>query len=188
MSFHDMNAHVTDVSISNLKAAQTVDGKNLFDYSFQHPLMVVFLRHFGCTFCREAMRELGKLRPEIEAHRDTHMVLVHMSPPAYAEKIMEKFGLQGVDHISDPDRKLYHEFGLKRGDFNQLFGLKMWIRGFQAGVLEGLWVGRERGDGFQMPGYFLLYKGKIIHQYIPADAADHPDFLALAQCDILVEE
>lgn len=163
---------------------ETVSGHNLLGLSYQSPLMLVFLRHFGCTFCREAMRELGQLRPQIEAHQDTRMVLVHMSPADYAEKMMKQFGLEGVEHISDPSCELYREFGLQKGNFKQLFGMKMWIRGFQAGVLEGLWVGRERGDGFQMPGYFMLSNGKIVSQYIPKDAADHPDFLDLASCPI----
>jgi peroxiredoxin len=179
-----MNKHVNPISLTQLEDTQTASGQNLLDLSHQHPLMVVFLRHFGCTFCREAMRELGKLRPQIEAHRDTRLVLVHMSPADYAEKMLGKYGLEGVEHISDPDCQLYRDFGLKKGTFKQLFGLKMWIRGFQVGVLEGLWVGRERGDGFQMPGYFLLSEGQVVHRYVPTDAADHPDFMSLAQCEL----
>lgn len=146
--------------------------------------MLVFLRHFGCTFCREAMRDLGRIRHQIEDEKGVKLVLIHMSPENFADKMMKKFGLEGVLQISDPDKKIYQEFQLKRGTLRQLFGPRMWIRGFQAGILEGLWVGRERGDGFQMPGYFVLYQGKVIESYIPKDAADHPDFLEMASCTL----
>ena len=107
-----------------------------------------------------------------------------MSPENFADKMMKKIGLEGVLQISDPDKKIYQEFQLKRGTLRQLFGPRMWIRGFQAGIMEGLWVGRERGDGFQMPGYFVIHQGKVIESYIPKDAADHPDFLEMASCAI----
>lgn len=179
-----MEVQTSTPPTSLLEKAKTHTKKSLWELSFQHPVMLVFLRHFGCTFCREALRELGKIREHIESYQQTRLVLVHMSPADYAEKMMAKFELGGVEHISDPSCELYEEFGLKKGTFKQLFAPKMWIRGFQVGVLEGLWVGRERGDGFQMPGYFLLSRGEIVHEYIPSDAADHPDFMKLAQCEL----
>ncbi|MEM7658819.1 MAG: SelL-related redox protein [Bacteroidota bacterium] len=176
-----MNADPLSPS-SALSQANTESGESLLTLSESHPLMVVFVRHFGCTFCREAMRDLGKLRSQLEEEMNLRLVLVHMSPVSYAEGQLEKYGLKGIHQISDRDQDLYRSMGLKRGTFSQLFGLKMWIEGFRAGIMEGLLVGRERGDGFQMPGYFVLKNGEIIEQYIPQDAADHPDWLALGSC------
>ena len=34
-------------------------GVTLLEMSQEAPVMVIFLRHFGCTFCREAMAECG---------------------------------------------------------------------------------------------------------------------------------
>ena len=170
------------LSDSLLWNTNTHQGGTLGELSQQQPTLLVFLRHFGCTFCREALRDLGKLKSEMEHKKGVHMVFVHMSPVEYAEKMLKKYGLGGSDHISDPTCELYKEMGLLKGSFKQLFGLRMWTRGFQVGILEGLGVGRQRGDGFQMPGYFVLDKGKIIESYIPEDAADHPDFLALTSC------
>lgn len=162
-----------------LKTAQTSKGKNLLTLSTDQPIMLVFLRHFGCTFCREVLRDLGKIKQEI-ADKGLQLVLVHMSPPEYAEQMLDTYKLAGTPHISNPDTQLYKEFGLRRGNLKQLFGWRMWVRGFQAGVLEGLGVGAEQGDGFMMPGYFLLHQGNIIGEYVPRDAADHPDYLKLA--------
>lgn len=162
-----------------LRNAQSSDGKDLLALSYEKPVMLVFLRHFGCTFCREVLRDLGKIREEIE-EKGIQLVLAHMSAPDYAEQMLEKFKLAGIPHISNPDKKLYEEFGLRQGSMKQLFGWRMWVRGFQAGVIEGLGIGTQQGDGFMMPGYFLLHQGTVIGEYIPKDAADHPDYLKLA--------
>ncbi len=166
---------------SPLHTVKTTEGHSLFDLSQNQKIYVVFVRHFGCTFCREVLSDLSKIQQSI-ADRSMQLVIVHMSNEAYGEKMLEKYGLHTAIQISDPHQRLYRYFGLQRGSFKQLFGMHMWIKGFYAGVLKGHWVGRLRGDGFQMPGYFILDHGRIIEQYIPKDAADHPDHLALAHC------
>jgi hypothetical protein len=35
------------------------------------------------------------------------------------------------------------------------------------------------GDGFQMPGVFLLYHSEIIRSYRHQSAADRPDYMAI---------
>ena len=167
--------HFADV----LRSAKSSDDSNLLALSYEKPVMLVFLRHFGCTFCREVLRDLGKIRDQIE-EKGIQLVLVHMSPPAYAEQMLEKYKLEGTLHISSTDAGLYREFGLRRGSLKQLFGWRMWVRGFQAGVIEGLGIGAEQGDSFMMPGYFLLHQGEVIGEYTAKDAADHPDYIKLA--------
>jgi hypothetical protein len=41
-------------------------------------------------------------------------------------------------------------------------------------------VGRLAGDGFQMPGVFLIFKGEVIRSYRHHTAADRPDYINLA--------
>ena len=38
-----------------MRAATTNDGRSLWDLSEESTLLVIFLRHFGCTFCRETL-------------------------------------------------------------------------------------------------------------------------------------
>ena len=101
-----------------LRSARSADGRDLLGLSYERPVMLVFLRHFGCTFCREVLRDLGKIRHEIEA-KGISLVLVHMSAPEYAEQMLEKFKLSGTLHISSTDKRLYEEFGLRRGSLKQ---------------------------------------------------------------------
>ncbi|MCS7041686.1 MAG: AhpC/TSA family protein [Bryobacteraceae bacterium] len=153
-------------------------GLTLDELSRISPVLLVFLRHMGCTFCREALADLAARRREIE-QEGARLVLVHMSDESYAARFFARYGLEDVQRISDPERTLYRAFGLPRGRFGDVLGPKVWWRGFQAGVLGGHGVGRLMGDGFQMPGVFLLFHGEIIRSYRHQSAADRPDYLAL---------
>lgn len=153
-------------------------GLTLDELSRISPVLLVFLRHMGCTFCREALADLGSQRREIE-QQGARLVLVHMCGERDAERFFARYGLEDVQRISDPERTLYRAFGLPRGRFGDVLGPKVWWRGFQAGVLGGHGVGRLMGDGFQMPGVFLIFHGEIVRSYRHQSAADRPDYLAL---------
>lgn len=157
---------------------KTQDGLTLDELSRLSPVLLVFLRHTGCTFCREALADLSAKRAEIEAN-GAQLVLVHMSTEETAAKFFAKYGLQNAQRISDPEKTLYRAFGLPRGSFGDLFGPKVWIRGFQAGILGRHGVGMLDGDGFQMPGAFLLYFGEVLRSYRHQSAADRPNYIQL---------
>jgi peroxiredoxin len=154
-------------------------GMTLEELSQLSPVMLVFLRHLGCTFCRETLADLAKVKKEIEA-TGTRMVLVHMSREQAAADMVARYGLANVDRVSDTKQSVYKAFGLSRGRFLDVFGPKVWWRGFQAGVLGRHGVGTLDGDGFQMPGVFVIFHGEVIRSYIHQSAADRPDYVQLA--------
>lgn len=153
----------------------------VFSLSSEQPIMLVFLRHFGCTFCREALADISKNRTAIE-ESGVRVVFVHMAEDDIADRYFERYNLEGAVHISDPSCRFYAAFGLVKGNFTQLFGLKSWIRGFQAGVLDGHGVGAQLGDGFQMPGIFIIQEGKVVDSFIHRLASDRPDYVKLSEC------
>ncbi len=159
----------------------TNTGETLNDMSYKHPILLVFLRHFGCTFCREALSDIAKRRTDIEK-MGIRLVFVHMTNNEIAERYFNRYNLEGAVHISDPECTYYKAFGLLKGTFTQLFGLQSWIRGFQAGVLDGQGVGPQLGDGFQMPGVFVISDGEIKESFIHKLASDRPDYLKLVEC------
>ena len=53
-----------------LEEAQTTSGGSLAELSNRQPVLLVLLRHSGCTFCREALADLAVRRAEIEANPD----------------------------------------------------------------------------------------------------------------------
>ncbi len=166
-----------------LQKFTTQEGESLRDLSFRKPILLIFLRHFGCTFCREAMADIQKYCQEIEA-QGLEIVLVHMGTSSERTLFFEKYGLSKLKYISDPNCELYHTFQLKRGTFRQLFGWRSWIRGIKAGILKSHGIGWLVGDGFRMSGVFVLYKGEMLKSYRHAYASDRPDYLALANCEL----
>ncbi len=164
-----------------LKEMVTNEGQNLNELSFRQPVLLVFLRHFGCTFCREALADIARKREQIEA-TGSKIVFVHMTEDSIAERYFNRYELPGVAHISDPERNFYASFGLVKGNMTQLFGLQSWIRGFQAGIMEGHGIGPMLGDGFQMPGVFVIQEGQVVESFIHKLASDRPDYLGLARC------
>jgi peroxiredoxin len=162
------------------------NGETLTEMAEKQPVMLVFLRFFGCSFCREAISDISKRRAKFEAN-GFRVVFVHMAPnPETAEKFFKKYQLYPVDHILDPEKRYYRAFGLGRGTPQQLFGLMNWIRGVQATMLEGHgadpdFENPELGDGFQMPGVFVLHKGETLRSYIHRHAHDRPDYEEICQ-------
>ena len=172
----------TSASLLPADLMLTNTGESVGALSRKQPVMLVFLRHFGCTFCREALADIAGRRADIEAG-GTQLIFVHMSPPDVAERYFQRYDLPGVRHVSDPDCRFYREYGLVKGNFRQLFGLQSWIRGFNAGVVQGHGVGTQQlGDGFQMPGIFVVQAGEVRESYIHKLASDRPDYEGLARC------
>ena len=71
--------------------------------------------------------------------------------------------------------------GLTKGTFNQLFGLRSWIRGFQSAVVQQNGFARPIGDGFQMPGVFVIHEGEIQEAYVHKLSSDRPDYEQLVR-------
>lgn len=160
---------------------RTAKGTSLNALSETQPVLLVFLRHFGCNFCREAMADVAHSRKGIEAG-GTRIVLVHMADAETAERFFKRYHLDGIDSIGDPELLLYRAFGLARGTVSQLFGLQNFVRGFKTSILDGHGVGAVIGDGFQMPGIFVLHKGEIKESYIHKNSSDRPDYVSLSKC------
>ena len=140
--------------------------------------MVIFLRHFGCTFCREAMADLAKQRQEI-GKTGTQLAIVHMGSEDQAAAFFAYYNMEDVPRIGDPKCSLYRAFGLPRGSLGALFGPKVLVRGAQAGLFAGHGAGAKAGDLFQMPGIFLIFHGEILRTFRHNSAADRPDYVAL---------
>ena len=172
---------VANVDAEVMERMKTNEGSTLRELSFQTPVLLVFLRHFGCTFCREALSDIAERRSQIESE-GVKLVFVHLTNDEIAERYFNRYDLEGVTHISDPSCRYYAAFGLVKGTVTQLFGLQSWIRGFQAGVLEGHGVGPMLGDGFQMPGVFVIQNGEVKESFIHKLASDRPNYGDLIQC------
>ncbi len=166
----------------SLNSCRTQDGETLDELSRSSQLLVVFLRHAGCPFCRETLADLSKSRAAIEK-AGARLVVVHMATDEQALKLLSKYALDDVAQVSDPEQKLYRSFSLDRGSTGQVMGPRVWWSGFKAVVLAGHLPGKPIGDVFQLSGAFLVVYGKIARGFRHKTTADRPDYVDLATCE-----
>jgi peroxiredoxin len=169
---------MTIIDPAVLSVMKTQSNESVLDISKERPIMLVFLRHFGCQFCREAMDDVSKLQPHLAA-LDIKLVLVHMAEDSIAESYFRQFNLVGVPHISDPKCRFYTLFGLVNGNFTQIFGIQAWIRGFSVKAKYGREIGKHLGSNFQLPGVFIISNGEVKDSYIHKNVSDRPDYDSL---------
>jgi len=167
--------------LRNLQNIITSEGNEIETYSHSFPLILVFLRHFECVFCKEAIRELSQMRPELE-EKKVKVIFIHMSDAEVANKYFSEFNFPEAEHVSDPDCRIYSDFGLAKGSFSQLFGLKVWSRGYQLRQTGLKMTRKTMGDSLQMPGVFVVHQGKVIDSYIHKSIADKPDYEKFMNC------
>ena len=161
-----------------LQSINTNKENNLYELSMERPVLLVFLRHFGCLYCREALSDIESLLPEIKS-RKIQLVLIHMSDFELAKTYLEKYNLENEEQISDPKCGIYSKFGLVKGSIGQLFGLKVWSRGFGQASKGNFYSLNQIGDALQMPGLFILSNGTVKNMFIHNSIADKPDYLTL---------
>ena len=164
---------------SALRTLVGSSGQTLAQLSENQRVLVVFLRHSGCTFCREALDDLSKVRPQIEAV-GTKIALVHMSPDEDIAPFVQKYGVADLPRFSDPLRQLYREFELQPGRITQMLGLKVMWRGMQAAFHEGHGFGLSEESMLQLPGTFLIENGQVLRAFRHESPADRPDYTELA--------
>lgn len=153
------------------------NGQTLTEASESKLLVMVFLRHFGCTFTRQILRGLENIQQEARTH-GAELVLVHMLQNGKETQYLGE--RSGVSRIADPRCELYRAFGLGKGGFLELFGPHVWWRG-AVSIFKGCGLGHLAGDGLQMPGAFLFRDGKIISSQRAHSASDLPNLPGLFQ-------
>lgn len=142
--------------------------KSLSKMSNEKTIAFVFLRHFGCSFCRDFLNQVlheTKNNPEILER----LIFVHMSERARGLEFFKKQGLASAHLIADPQQIWHRSFGLARSRWRDLLSVGLLWRGFRSALLRRRGVGRLEGDGFQMPGFVLIEKGEIASQILFSD-------------------
>jgi hypothetical protein len=82
-----------------LATIRTESGASLLELAEASPVLLVFLRHFGCSFCRKAISDVADLREELEM-RGVRPVFVHLGPPELAKVYFEYYGLGEVERVT----------------------------------------------------------------------------------------
>ncbi|MEZ6069611.1 MAG: SelL-related redox protein [Pirellulales bacterium] len=157
-----------------IDTAASQQGETIATLSRSTPLLLLFLRHSGCTFCRQALADVARRREALEA-AGIRLALVHMGSEVDAAATFPAYGLGELPRFSDPECRLYRAFGLERGRWSQIWGPRVWWPGLVS-LLSGNGIGPLHGDVFRMPGAFLIQDGAIVHAFRHETSADRPDY------------
>lgn len=141
----------------------------------EKPVLLVFTRHFGCPQCKEMLSQLVESKADIERSGLT-IAAVTQGTPAEVAEFCERQA-PGIVCLSDPERNVYHAYGLQRGN--------LWQVAISPQVLVGTARARKRGhhaelplegqDVMQMSGTFVIgTDGRIRLPYYYDTIADHP--------------
>lgn len=167
-----------DTAIDNDVLSLPVSGRGLTSRRFEEVLtpsgtLLVFLRHLGCTFCRQMVDEIKNAKNALPP-----VVFVHQGGVKEGEEFFSQRWPEAIA-IADPDLKLYRAFEVGRGGFMQLFGPETLVCGLR-GLAQGHGVGLPMGDPLLMPGLFFIRDGHIVWSHEFRHAGDHPDFNLLS--------
>ena len=145
---------------------------SLRDQLGDEPTLLIFLRFFGCIFCRETV---GDLRVLSEKDRSFPPVLFFsQASPTEARVFLNRYW-PGSRAISDPDLAFYEAFDIHQASLLQALGPAVLLARRRA-VAKGHEGGPRDGDIWRMPGAFLARGSEILWHHDFRHAADHPDF------------
>jgi hypothetical protein len=162
-------------------AAATVlapDGTSvrLADQWAEHPAVIVWLRHFGCVFCREQVAEIRGARPDIEA-LGAGIAFVGNGSALAATSFQRHFAADSTV-LTDPDLVSYRAIGARSGLLSTL-GPRAWgagIRAFRTGARQSI----TRGHPYQQGGLVIVGPGNVVmYQHISETAGDHAPLSAV---------
>jgi peroxiredoxin len=149
------------ISNVTLHTGESVSLESLYK---QGGLVLNFLRHLGCVFCREQIAELRKVASD-------RLVMVSMADVTATASFRDKMESPQA-YISDPNKGLYEQFGLKKGTFGQVMGSGTISRGLRA-LARGHGLGKPVGDPLMLAGTFLINRsGEVVYSHFAASASD----------------
>jgi hypothetical protein len=147
------------------------------------PTLLVFLRFFGCIFCRETVadiREASESQPDYPA-----VLFVNQASPTECRAFVRRYW-PDARVISDPNLEVYDEFGIGRASFIKALGPSV-FRAYARAKAKGHVQGAPAGDIWRLPGVIVADQARIVWSYTPSHAADHPDFGAIPQIALQAE-
>ena len=155
-----MQAPEVDVLMSS---GETVPLRALYE---KQPLVLVFLRHLGCVFCKEHVAHL-------RGFADPNIVFVTLGTQEQTEAFRKKMN-SPHRFICDPEKKLHAHFNLNPGGLAEFINPHV-IGRVIVSMLHGYLNGLPQGDPKQLPGVFIIQtNGEVTWEHRSRDIADTP--------------
>lgn len=145
---------------------------SLSDYWSRGPIVLTFLRHFGCLFCRARLDQLGRAQAALDSAGLTS-VAIGIGEPKHARR----YGEQLAPHthcLVTNGTEAHRAYGVARGNLLQLSGLRTVGAALRAAG-GGHTQGAATGD-MQMLSATLLIdtRGTVRFSHYAGFAGDDP--------------
>jgi peroxiredoxin len=140
------------------------------------PVLLTFLRHFGCIFCREWLVQLEAHAPQLQA-AGLRIVAVGIGEARHARRYGPRLA-PSVTTYTTPDASAHAAFGLAPAGVAQFANPRVAAAGLRA-VLRGQLQGQATGETRILGATFVVNRGGLIRfAHYDAFAGDHADLSA----------
>ena len=120
------------------------------------PVVLAFLRHYGCIFCRRRVADLARYSNDVRA-LGAGIALVGMGTPDMARDARRETGWRGPVYV-DGDAKAYAAAGLAKATIAGVFRPRVVMAALRARK-EGFRQGKTRGNPWQLGGTLVIAPG-----------------------------
>lgn len=134
----------------------------------ERPVLLVFVRHFGCIFCSEQVGQMRRLSPQVHAAGASWIIVGNGSVEEVAT-FAESLGGE-VAVYSDPTLRAYDVAGAKRNLLRLQVIANAW-RAYRAGHRQRRLQGSPTQHGAVL---LVLPGGRVAWRYVSRTAGDHP--------------
>ena len=102
-----------------------------------------------------------------------------MSTPEEANPWFDRLGVSDMVRVSDPDKRIYREFGLEQASLWQLIHPRVWLPWMRTAIASRYCFGTAGPNWRQLTGVFVVHRGRILASIRHRNSAARPDYTAL---------
>lgn len=135
------------------------------------PAVIVWLRQFGCPFCRAHALQLNRIRSRF-TDAGARLALIGQGTPEDAGRFRRHLGLE-LQILTDADRVTYLWAGTKLATLDELIGPLVVGRALVRMARQRVVIGRNTADEAQLGGSIVVTPdGRVTFAHISRDASD----------------
>lgn len=144
----------------------------LGDLWSERPAALVWLRHYGCLYCRAHAVALQRARPRFE-HAGLTVTLIGMGTADDAATFRRRLELD-LPVLADAGRDRYRAAGAQTGGVTGLFGPKVVLRAVPTLLRSHVRQGRTVGNPTQLGAAAVIAPGgEMLFAHAARDASDN---------------
>jgi peroxiredoxin len=135
------------------------------------PAVIVWLRQFGCPFCRAYAVQLNRARGRFD-DAGASLVLIGQGTPRDAASFRRRLHID-LPVLADRDRVSYLASGTKLATLDELIGAAVVARAVAAMARQRVILGRNTADEAQLGGTIVVASdGQVPWAHLSEDASD----------------